>query len=940
MKQLAKTQEQSCKLLVTTLFTAFMSTSLLACNGDATKNNGNSINSNINASKSEAKSNISSLKHGVIGTFYNTPQFSETVSVTLQNSGVLRTIDNEAFPARPVSARWKGILKIDELGSYGIEMINNKGKVTVSMNGKRIFDNTSSVLIRQATEINNPGLYEVIIDYVDDEGRPLGARDLSLILLTPSKGVPLTADSFFINPKVYNDPKVGALPTIIPAISKLNRSIISDDDIDGDGIPNDLEKNGYTVIKDIYNAKHLVAWSDSMHKDKGYTKFFSSPVLWSTTRDPYSDFAKVTGMIDGTVTVNDPLVAAYPVVLVDTEAITVNNKYQLSNGSSVESSITLSRSSSTSSSFGAEGGLSFSPKGGGLNLGFNFSHSTTFENSNSSTSGQSWSSSIGLDTSDAATVQVNTKYYNIGAASAYDVTPKLSMEVGNSGIATSTAVGGQIAGALAPGKQFPEGNAHIIYSTNDLFGTKPIGLSKVQLDLLQKGTPFSTTAVEVASVIKQLDEHGVIINNPNLETQWPQQLNIIKSGTATLVFRLPGEVKERAVYAVKAEDTKVEANLVMTLKDALNKAFGLKFNSDNTISYINDKGTELILKQNELNIIPISDELNFTVPANIYETRLLPKMKFVIAPKDKILLNGVEYYYDEDGNYYNGFKTLGGAEYFFKNGVKQLGFIKNTNLIGDAVDTHTYYIDATKGKLTGLQSIDNHKYYFDDNGRMITGLTKVGNDSYYFNEENGRAESGLRVINPGVKLTPDMLSSSSKKHSNDSYKNAYNHYLGRTEMYFGADYRAIHSKYLENFGGAPKYFDKNGIYAELVNVRVSNYGGYVSWISTGVGQNILVDDLGQKNSIYQPEDDDIDYFLPLGGWLDHQAQAGADNAFALCEFPSTGEGSIGQNQKQLKLYSYGATHSVTFGGDFKDYSIYYGGVRKYKSKEKLCPEEK
>ncbi|ALZ64487.1 Protective antigen precursor (plasmid) [Bacillus cereus] len=68
-----------------------------------------------------------------------------------------------------------------------------------------------------------------------------------------------------------------------------------------------------------------IPWIDSIHNNKKRIgqKYFSSPMKWSTASDPYSDFQKVTGMIDKQVKreARNPLVAAYPIVNVDMEQI-------------------------------------------------------------------------------------------------------------------------------------------------------------------------------------------------------------------------------------------------------------------------------------------------------------------------------------------------------------------------------------------------------------------------------------------------------------------------------------------------------------------------------------------------------------------------------------------------------------------------------------------
>lgn len=101
-----------------------------------------------------------------------------------------------------------------------------------------------------------------------------------------------------------------------------------------------------------------------------------------------------------------------------------------------------------------------------------------------------------------------------------------------------------------------------------------------------------------------------------------------------------------------------------------------------------------------------------------------------VAKEAVIEIEGTLYYFDENGNMSNeGWaKDVDGAIRYVKNGAYVTGWIDNT-----------YYIDAEKGKLTGLCEIEGKQYLLDEEGLVVDGWHDESGKWYY-------AQKGIRVV--------------------------------------------------------------------------------------------------------------------------------------------------------------------------------------------------
>ena len=108
------------------------------------------------------------------------------------------------------------------------------------------------------------------------------------------------------------------------------------------------------------------------------------------------------------------------------------------------------------------------------------------------------------------------------------------------------------------------------------------------------------------------------------------------------------------------------------------------------------------------------------------------------TPTGWIIINGVTYFYGEDGIAYSGFNIIGSTYYYFdENGVMQTGW---QNIGGS-----TYYFDSQGAMQTGWLQIDGSWYYFGSDGVMVTGLQTISGSKYYF-DSNGVMQTGLQTV--------------------------------------------------------------------------------------------------------------------------------------------------------------------------------------------------
>lgn len=181
--------------------------------------------------------------------------------------------------------------------------------------------------------------------------------------------------------------------------------------------------------------------------------------------------------------------------------------------------------------------------------------------------------------------------------------------------------------------------------------------------------------------------------------------------------------------------------------------------------------------------------------------------KYFLNAKTGVLLKGWQksskgpkrYFDKKTGVMYTGFKKVEGTYYYFnvKTGYTVSGFIKSSN-------GNVRYFNAKTYKMaTGwMTNSKKQKWYFAKNGLMYKGLKKVGKYYYYFDGTTGAAKSGFVTASNG-----------------------------NTRYFRGGTYRMA-TGWVKSSTGARRYFASNGIMYKGIKKMSGSY--YYFNTSTGV----------------------------------------------------------------------------------------------------------
>ena len=98
--------------------------------------------------------------------------------------------------------------------------------------------------------------------------------------------------------------------------------------------------------------------------------------------------------------------------------------------------------------------------------------------------------------------------------------------------------------------------------------------------------------------------------------------------------------------------------------------------------------------------------------------------------------HNADYYYDDQGHMYYGWKQEGDKNYYLNkgNGKKVIGEKK--------IDGFWYYFNENGEMATGWSQHNDHMYYYQANGQMTYGEAKIDGHWYYFKESIGVMATG------------------------------------------------------------------------------------------------------------------------------------------------------------------------------------------------------
>lgn len=708
---------------------------------------GNQIGSNFHSSHAYAYQTDSQIcctvddNQEFMGYYFTDKQFKDMVLMGQTQNGKLLVTKEEvkdllnAEQQNIQSARWMGYIKPSESGEYTFSTSSNE-HVIMQVDNKTVIDRS---LMQNKIQLEKGKIYEIKIEYLPQLSNSKSSLvNLQLFWETSTINKEVIPKQNRLTPdfsrkqhqdKLIPDENLFTGSTINHRVS---RSLSEKDehlDTDDDSIPDVWEENGYTIQR-----KMAVKWDDT-HAEKGYKKYRSNPYEAHTAGDPYTDYEKASGKIDGATKkeAQNPLVAAYPNIGVKMESLVISKNQESTAlygegtnhtvGARTSNSKTLETSEGISTTASANLSASLMPSltvNTSITSTFNQSQSSTaiMEKENSSTWERNWSQTIGIQTGEAAYLGARLRYTNIGTAPAYKVKPTISLGIGkNATLATIKAKENQIANRINPDETYPDlSSLPILLNKIDDFGTMPISINIDQLSELEqrKRVQLDSTQYDAMVAGKGRLSHE----------EWNGYINEINYKTARLVFINPKQEVERRIAApVDLEDPE-NAYPDITVDEALSIAVddfketadkGFQYGSYifESLHFIYDEATaETVEKQ-------ARKQLNGKIDP--MKLKLQAKMNIQITPKGWVTnqKTGEKYYYDEKGIKVTDTHIIEGKQYYFdKDGVLQNILFKLGSYFGKlifSVEEDTLHAEAEDGGKGIGHFSKKWNVYSDDN---------------------------------------------------------------------------------------------------------------------------------------------------------------------------------------------------------------------------------
>lgn len=492
-------------------------------------------NNYVDHSQFNSFSNPDFMGYYFYGSYFNEPAFISLgefngLSVDTDHE-LIRQIENLKDIK---SARWIGQLEIKQSDTYrfftssnenivvkiGGNIVINEGEIKEIYLEEGIYD----IEVEYSTYDNNGEIFNITLNW-----ESTSIRSLSSI-----------ADGLISMPIL--DPEYRTVE-LIPDQGLLTRSNISSRNIDSDrdGIFDDWEINGYTVVRGI-----VTSWDDSL-AGQGYTKYVSNPQHARTARDPYTDLEKVSGRADHGMSPQamNPLVASVPVISVGMQRMILSrlNSVGQETGNSESRETGSSTSSANTIEVGMSVGASFT--GPSISATTNFSNTSTHAVNESNSASNTWSQSLNMNEGEAASLNANVRYYNNGTGVVYNLRPTVNFVLDGDSIGTITATQTHQVNFLRPDESYPRRTqTGIALNTMDDFGSRMIPLNYQQVQKLDNGHKLHLETTQFSGEWRKENTAGSNI----ISGDWNDFIAQIESSTATIILDLQdGEAVERRI---------------------------------------------------------------------------------------------------------------------------------------------------------------------------------------------------------------------------------------------------------------------------------------------------------------------------------------------------------------------------------------------------------
>lgn len=546
---------------------------------------------NSKAKQEMAVEQTSPSPQGLMGYYYQDQKFQKLALMGHRQSTNLKVLKSEVKDLLPndrqqiQSARWVGYIKPSQTGKYVFSTPADQ-HVIIQLDGNVILNKAS---MNEPIQLEKDKQYKIKIEYVPEQTETKDTTlDFQLNWAISGGKAEQVPDSAFLLPdlsrkqdkeKIIPEKNLFQNQGEEKKSSRSKRSLAaaqSEDidesrDTDDDAIPDQWEKNGYTI-----QNKVAVKWADSM-KEKGYKKYVSDPLNSHTARDPYTDWEKAAGYIDAAVKpeARNPLVAAFPSVGVSMEKLIISNNQNISSQQGKSISASTSSSSTDQNMVGVDvtAGLSYGTTGISANFQVTGHYSHTWSNTSTveNSSSNNWSQDIGINTGQSAYLNANVRYYNTGTAPIYNVKPTTNFVLGGDSIVTVKAKENQLGDVLSAGGTYPnQQQSPIALNTLDDFGSQLISINYNQMKRLESGEPLNLQTTQASGLFGIIKANGGLNVDPSQE--WDPVKEQIEKTSASIILDTGDETLERRVAAKDYNDPE---NLTpeVTLGEAIKIAF-------------------------------------------------------------------------------------------------------------------------------------------------------------------------------------------------------------------------------------------------------------------------------------------------------------------------------------------------------------------------------
>ncbi|MCY9512386.1 PA14 domain-containing protein, partial [Paenibacillus larvae] len=465
------------------------------------------------------------------------------------------------------SILWTGYIKPSETNDYFFSTSDDE-YVALKIDGHLIMNGSGN---KESVHLEKDKLYKIIIEYTPEENQNIDVLNTFKVFWEMGGGQKeiIPGENLVLPTRVERSQEDRILPMYNANGVKKDEHM---KDTDDDGIPDEWEINGYTVVDHV-----VVKWDEGKHAGK-YKKFVSDPYDAHTAGDPYTDYEKASGIVDKAIlkVAHNPLVPAYPSIGVSMDKFIISTNENIEEGT--DKSLTISRGSSSTKTidYGVTASLHASLIDFGASVSASFHTSSSQTMTTEKSEGKSWSQRIGMNTTDRAHFNGNIRYYNRATAPIYNVEPTLTLVLDATNNAQSLFTvkvkENQKAEVIKPGDSYPRrGLSSISLRNMDDFGSAPIPLTFNQVNALEAGTPLSLETDQFTG------EYIKVANGKQyLPQPWSYWLTQIESSSARIILDDGDKEIERRIAARTVAGYETETKPEVTLGEALRLTFGIE----------------------------------------------------------------------------------------------------------------------------------------------------------------------------------------------------------------------------------------------------------------------------------------------------------------------------------------------------------------------------